>query len=114
LKERRKHPRYPAKENTAIVTEPWFMLTDTLIDVSKGGLALSYKALAPLMVGSWVLINIIRGDIGFLETTVKITSDVLLSNNSYLTRRCGVEFGKITSDQMGKVNFMIDKFRVGI
>jgi len=97
-----------------ISAEPFLLLSDTLIDVSEGGLAFSYRAKDPLMVGSWILINIIRGDIGIFETPAKITSDVLLYKNSELARRCGVEFGAIIGNQMEKVDFLINKFRVGI
>ena len=89
LKERRKFPRYVVEEETALFTEPKIVLSDSLVDVSQGGLAFNYEDKKPFNTGVLVRMDIIRDDVTILNIPVKIISDIETPNPAEFSRRCG-------------------------
>ena len=110
MKERRKFPRYVVEEETALFTEPKIVLSDSLVDVSQGGLAFNYEDKKPFNIGVLVRMDIIRDDVTILNIPVKIISDIEIQNPAELSRRCGVEFGQLSREQQEKIAFLLKKF----
>jgi hypothetical protein len=113
FKERRKHPRFNGKEETALLTAPKVILSDNLIDVSMGGLAFSYKEEVPFQAGVMIQIEIIRDDIVIEGIPAKIINDIEMPSNPKSSRRCGVAFGKLSELQKEKIAFLVKKFEPG-
>lgn len=113
FRERRKHPRYGAKEETALLAAPRVILSDNLIDISAGGLSFSYGEEVHFQVGEMVKIEIIRNDIAIEEIPAKIVDDTEFPPDPKYLRRCGVEFGALSESQKEKIAFLVKKFGAG-
>jgi len=108
-KERRKHPHYRVTDNAVLLTAPKLELSDSLIDISPGGLAFSYEDSQPFHPGTMVMLDIIRDDVSILNIPAKIISDAEIPHHPRFARRCGVAFGRLSKGQKEKVLSLVAK-----
>lgn len=109
--ERRKHKRYKVKKGSCEVnskTESAPAKGGEIIDISMGGLAFSYKE-----DGEWTDENFDRGmllgekDLCIEDIPLKVISDCAINTGITITRRCGVQFGKLTPRQISQLEYYI-------
>ncbi len=110
--ERRKHKRFQVQDGTFAVLTPHFDNWGQIIDISRGGLAFRYTGneLPPDVSSN---LGISLANIGFYLGRVpfKAISDFEIANEvAYsftTTRRCGVEFGELTLNQISQLEYFI-------
>ena len=104
LEERRIHPRHPVKSGTITINNR----TGEIIDISMGGLAFSY-----LEREDWDGVTFDCGilfgenDLCIEDLPLKIISDCAINSGISVIRRCGVQFGKLTTKQMAQLEYFI-------
>ena len=111
LSERRKHKRYKVKQGSCAVkakTESAPAKAGEIIDISMGGLAFSY-----MEDGEWSDESFDRGmllgekDLCIEDIPLKVISDCAINTGITITRRCGVQFGKLTPSQISQLEYYI-------
>lgn len=105
--ERRRDERRSLTGETVVMTYPHQVVSDTLVDLSRGGLAFLYSSANPLPSKDLHL-NIIREDIFIEDVPVSIVNDQP-SVSMPFSRRCGVRFGPLNA----KLKEMIDNLFEG-
>ena len=110
--ERRKHKRFQVEDGAFAVLTPHFAKVGQIIDMSMGGLAFSYIAEQEPSNGSFELDIFLTDHSFYLEKVpVKTISDFEIANEvAYsftTTRRCGVEFGDLTLNQISQLEYFI-------
>jgi len=108
-KERRKYPHYRVTDEAVLLTAPKLELSDSLIDISLGGLAFSYEDSQPFQSDTMVVLDIVRDDVSIMNIPAKIISDAEIPHHPRFARRCGVAFGRLSKDQKEKILFLIAK-----
>jgi hypothetical protein len=116
--ERRKHKRFQVQEGAFAVLTPHFYKRGQIIDISRGGLAFRYtnNELTPNASSN---LGISLADVGFYLSKVpfKTISDFEIANEvaySFTTiRRCGVEFGDLTLNQISQLEYFIWNHTIG-
>ena len=116
--ERRKHKRFKVQDGTFAVLTPHFYNWGQIIDISKGGLAFRYTGneLPPNVSSN---LGISLANIGFYLGRVpfKAISDFEIDNEvAYsftTTRRCGVEFGELTLNQISQLEYFMGNHSIG-
>ena len=110
-KERRKHKRYKVKEGSCTVepkTDSKFAKSGDIIDISMGGLAFSY-----VEDDKWTDETFDRGmllgekDLCIEDLPLKVISDCAINTGITITRRCGVQFDKLTPKQLAQLEYYI-------
>ena len=111
LMERRKHKRYKVTKGACKVdsnTESKTAKSGEVIDISMGGLAFSY-----IEDGEWTDESFDRGmllgekDLCIEDIPLKVISDCAINTGITITRRCGVQFGKLTPRQISQLEYYI-------
>jgi hypothetical protein len=116
--ERRKHQRFQVQDGAFAVFTPGFCNWSQIIDISMGGLAFFYTGVEQLPNASFDL-GISLANVGFYlgKLPFKVVSDLEIANkvaNGFrTTRRCGVEFGKLTLNQISQLEYFIGKYTIG-
>ncbi|MEN8142964.1 MAG: PilZ domain-containing protein [Thermodesulfobacteriota bacterium] len=109
--ERRKHKRYKVKKGSCQVdskTESKSQKAGEIIDISMGGLAFSY-----LEDGEWTDESFDQGmllgekDLCVEDLPLKVISDCAINTGITITRRCGMQFGKLTPKQISQLEYYI-------
>ena len=113
--ERRKHKRFQVQDGAFAVLTPHFYNWGQIIDISRGGLAFRYtgKELPPNISCD---LGISLANIGFYlgKLPFETISDFKTANEvAYsftTTRRCGVEFGELTLNQVSELEYFTQKY----
>ena len=113
--ERRKHKRFQVENGAFAVLTPHFYNWGQIIDISRGGLAFRYtgKELPPNISCD---LGISLANIGFYlgKLPFRAISDFEIGNEvaySFTTiRRCGVEFGELTLNQVSELEYFTQKY----
>jgi len=109
--ERRKHKRYKVTKGACKVgsnAESKSAKSGEVIDISMGGLAFSY-----IEDGEWTDESFDRGmllgekDLCIEDIPLKVISDCAINTGITITRRCGVQFGKLTPRQIAQLEYYI-------
>jgi len=116
--ERRKHKRFKVQDGAFAVLTPHFYNWGQIIDISRAGLAFRYTGneLPPNVSCD---LGISLADIGFYLGRVpfRAISDFEIGNEvAYsftTTRRCGVEFGELTLNQISQLEYFICNNTIG-
>lgn len=120
--ERRVKKRFRPKRRTFIVFKPQFVMLGKILDISKGGLCCQYLAKED-QIGETVAIeaDIFIGDNGYYlpdlfckmvwdtESKEEVTFPV-----GFQSRRCGLQFAKLTKKQKDKLDHYIQKHTAGM
>jgi hypothetical protein len=117
--ERRKAIRYIAKGNGFYIFNHDSKIAGKLIDISKGGLAYQYKPIKGKKLES-NLYDIIRAGsqrfylFDIICKTIYDTSDPIVNQSSTDTerRRRGLQYGKLTENQIGKFELLLRNYVV--
>ena len=118
LVERRKHIRYRAKEGALAAVRPQYVKIGQIIDISRGGLAFRYTVTDSQGNESHELDIFLIGEVFHLNRVpFKIISDLRInkksSPSSLRMRRCGVQFGELTQNQIHELEYFIRKHTLG-
>ena len=120
--ERRKVTRYIVKDNEFHIFNHGSKIAGKLIDISKGGLAYQYKPTKGKKLESNLYDIISAGSQHFylfdiICKTIYDTSDLIVNQSSTDAerRRRGLQFGKLTENQIGKfelllINYVVQPF----
>ena len=116
--ERRKHKRFQVQDGAFAVLTPHFYTWGQIIDISRGGLAFRYtgKELPPNISCD---LGISLANIGFYlgKLPFRAISDFEIGNevayNLTTIRRCGVEFGELTLNQISGLECFIRNQTMG-
>jgi len=116
--ERRKHKRFRVQDGAFAVLTPHFYNWGQIIDISRGGLAFCYtgKELPPNISCD---LGISLANIGFYlgKLAFRAISDFEIGNevayNLTTIRRCGVEFGELTLNQISELECFIRNHTMG-
>lgn len=92
--ERREWARRPLPGETVIMTSPHLVVSNTLVDLSRGGLAFLYSSAYPLPPVDFTL-HIVREDIFISDVPVSVISDIP-NGAGMFERRCGVCFSQLS------------------
>jgi hypothetical protein len=121
-KEQRKHKRFSLKEWVSGFCRTSFFGVGTLVDIGRGGVAFQYVQPSgddwDLLTGSIELDlfksepsrNVIGIDCNVVYDTAAPWEIGVFGN--YQLRRCGVEFGELSSDQSAELDSFIKDFTV--
>ena len=113
--ERRKHHRIRVKRHAFVGVGPHFNQVGPLTDISKGGLAFCYTARKKQPNGLSLDIFLTDGDFYLSYVPFKAVFDSEVPNNTagYAPiRRCRVQFGDLTEDQLSRLEHIIQKHTV--
>lgn len=116
--ERRKHKRFQVEEGAFAVLTPHFYNWGQIVDISKSGLAFRHTG-SELPPNVSCDLGISLANIGFYlgKLPFRAISDFEMANevaNSLTTiRRCGVEFGELTLNQISALEHFIRNHTVG-
>ena len=116
--ERRKHKRYLAKKGAFAAVRPLYVKIGRIIDISQGGLAFRYMVTDSQEDASDELDIFLIGNVFHLDRIpLRIICDLKVSETpsprSSRIRRCGLQFGELTQDQMLQVDYFIQHHTVG-
>ncbi len=108
--EQRKHNRIRVKSNAFVGVGPHFNQVGPLTDISKGGLAFCYTARKKQPNGLSLDIFLTDGDFYLSYVPFKAVFDSEMPDNTsgYAPiRRCRVQFGELTVDQLSRLGCII-------
>jgi len=116
--DKRKHKRFRSQDLAFVALGSHSREIGQIIDISRGGLAFRYIADGDRLNESREL-EIYLAKYGFhLEkvpfntiSDFELTSELPLS--SIIMRRCGVQFGELTQDQVSQLGYFIQNHTVG-
>ena len=118
--ERREKKRFRPKKMTFIALKPQFVKLGKVLDISEGGLCFQYLAKEDQAGDTAVQADIFMSDNGYYlpdvackmvwdtETTEKMTFPI-----GFQSRRCGLQFVKLTKDQRDKLEFYLEEHTAG-
>ncbi len=122
LKEKRKHKRLLPKEWVSAFCQAPFFGVGTLVDISMRGVAFRYNHDSG---GDWeplkgsLKMNLFKSkpSHNVIGIDCKVVYDTAVpwgigGFGNYQVRRCGVEFGELSSDQSSELDFFIEDFTV--
>ena len=114
LAERRKRKRFQVHVGAFAVIRPESTKLGQIIDISHEGLSFQYPVAASQSNGASELDVFLAGDGFYLEKIpIKTVSDLKVpkkfSNRSLPMRRCGVQFGELTDNQIAQLEYFIQK-----
>jgi len=117
LAERRRHKRFQAQEGAFAVVRPESTKLGQIIDISQGGLAFRYTVTGARANGAFEVDIFLAGDGFCLEKIpIKTVSDLKVpkkfSNGSLPMRRCGVQFGELTDNQIAQLEYFIQNHTI--
>jgi hypothetical protein len=113
--ERRKTKRYKVKNGAFAALKPYSDKVGQIVDLSKGGLAFLYFDTGE---GSNESSELDIYDVGnhfyMSKLAVKTVSDVTIPNkipiNPIIMRRCGVQFGELTTEQTSSLDSFMQNY----
>jgi hypothetical protein len=116
--ERRKHKRFLAEDGAYAAVRPQYDKIGQIIDISRGGLAFSYRVSDSQAHESFELdIFLIGDDFHLDKVPFKIVSDQKIPESlcpgSLKMRRCAVQFGELTQKQLRQLEDFILSYTVG-
>jgi len=117
--ERRKGTRYIVKDNVFHIFNQGSKITGKLIDISRGGLAYQYRPIRSKKLESTLYDIMSPGSQRFylfdiICKTIYDTSDLIV-NESFTgakRRRRGLQYGKLTENQIGKLELLLRNYIV--
>lgn len=114
--EKRRHPRFEVRPGVFGAVKSGAHMLGDVVDVSEGGLALTYVAELGSLVEEGVLHLFGSGGISYLKNApVKTVSDIELPNDvpfsTIKIRRMGMEFGMLSDIQKGQLRGFIAENR---
>ena len=110
--EHRKHRRFLIPRDAFAALGPHFNQVGPLTDISKGGLAFCYTARKKQPNGLSLDIFLTDGDFCLSYVPFREVSDSEVPNNTagYAPiRRCRVQFGDLTENQLSHLEYIIQK-----
>ncbi|MCF8084009.1 MAG: PilZ domain-containing protein [Deltaproteobacteria bacterium] len=112
--EKRRHPRFQVQSTVFALVKSGAYTLGEVLDVSEGGLALTYVADSGPAVKEGALHLFGSGAISYLrDVPVRTVSDIELPNevefSTIPVRRMGVEFGELTETQQQKLRGFISQ-----
>jgi hypothetical protein len=117
--ERRKDTRYIVKDNEYHIFNQGSKIAGKLIDISKGGLAYQYKTNQGKKLESNRYDIIRAGGLRFflldiICKTIYDTRDLIVSQSftGAERRRRGLQYGKLTENQLGKLEILLRNYVV--
>lgn len=113
--ERREKPRHEPHGQTFVVLRPNFATVGELIDISTKGLAFNYIAADADETGATHL-DVFRSDHEFFLSRVQCKIIYETKDNEALyfeSRRCGVQFGELTSEQAARLEEYVRSLAIG-
>ncbi|GAF84841.1 unnamed protein product [marine sediment metagenome] len=113
--EQRKHNRIRVKSNAFVGVGPHFNQVGPLTDISKGGLSFCYTARKKQPNGLSLDIFLTDGDFYLSYVPFKAVFDSEVPNNTagYAPmRRCRVQFGDLTENQLSRLEHIIQKHTI--
>jgi hypothetical protein len=113
--EQRKHNRTRVKRHAFVGVGPHFNQVGPLTDISKGGLAFCYTARKKQPNGLSLDIFLTDGDFCLSYVPFREVSDSEVPNNTagYAPiRRCRVQFGDLTENQLSHLEYIIQKHTI--
>lgn len=117
--ERRRVTRYIVKDNVFHIFNQGSKIPGKLIDISKGGLAYLYMPIKGKKLESNLYDIISAGSQHFylfdiICKTIYDTSDLIVNQSSIDTerRRRGLQYGKLTENQIGKFELLLRNYVV--
>ena len=116
--ERRKHKRFQAPDRSFAVHGPHVTDRSQIIDIGRGGLAFRYACSTKRLNRSFELdmlfadLDILFSEASFYlgKVPIKTISDIRDNQTpfgSITMRRCGVQFGELTPDQVSQLEYFI-------
>lgn len=115
--ERRRHKRFQAQEGAFAVARPEFTKLGQIMDISRGGLAFRYVVTGSQGNGA-IEVDIFKAGDGFylenipIKTIWDLRVPKKLSNGSLPMRRCGMQFGELTPNQISQLEYFIQNHTV--
>jgi hypothetical protein len=113
--ERRKQKRMRVKSGAFVGVGPHFNQVGPLLDISKDGLAFCYTARKKQPNGLSLDIFLTDGDFYLSYVPFKAVFDSEMPNNTsgYAPiRRCRVQFGDLTENQLSRLEHIIQNHRI--
>jgi hypothetical protein len=116
--EQRKHKRFRVQYGAFVAFRVYHRKLGQIIDISRGGLAFRYIANGKRSKGPDQLdIMLVEKDFHLKKLPFKTIADFEITSeiplNSLQTRRCGVQFGKLTKSQISQLDFFIKNHTIG-
>lgn len=110
--ERRKQKRFQVGNGAFAVARPKLTKLGQIIDIGLGGLAFRYVVTGTWANGAFEVDIFLVNDGFYLEKVpIQLISDIRLpktiSKRSLPMRRCGVQFGKLTENQVVQLEYFI-------
>jgi len=103
--ERRLHKRFSDDGSGVAVLYPNFVFSIDVLDISRGGLAFTYKGWEEWS-GKNLLLDYVTGNNFLNKIPCEIVSDVQLDHKNAL-RRCGLRFKELTDQQVNQINELL-------
>ncbi|MFO7559416.1 MAG: PilZ domain-containing protein [Desulfobacterales bacterium] len=112
--ERRKHKRFAVMEGANMAFVPYFSKQGPVIDISEGGLAFRYISAKKILWRELIAILIDRMELFLKDVPFKTVYDLKMKHVNFFgvksIRRCGGEFGELTSSQTAKLEYFIKNY----
>ena len=118
--ERRKHKRFKTEpDGVAVLTPPWphCSLVGYISDISKGGVGFRYYADEQPLKPPFLLHFLASGTFYVLDIPFEPVWDFQMLNESpfiFAIRRCGVQFGEFTHEQISQVDSFIGNHTLAV
>jgi len=115
--ERRKHKRFRAQEGAFAVVRPESTKLGQITDIGRGGLAFRYVVTGSQGNGATEVDIFLAGN-GFclenipIQTIWDLKAPKKFSNGSLPMRRCGLQFGELTDNQISELEYFIQKHTI--
>jgi hypothetical protein len=115
---RRKQKRFQIQDGAFAIVRPAFTKLGQIIDIGLGGLAFRYVVTGARGNMAFEVDIFLVGDGFYLEEVpIKPISDIKLpkkfSKGSLPMRRCGVQFGELTQNQITQLEYFIKNHTTG-
>lgn len=114
--ERREKKRFRPKKMTFVAFKPQFVKLGKVLDISEGGLCFQYLAKDDHGGDTAVQADIFMSDNGYYlpDVTCKMVWDTEAEEKmtfpiGFQSRRCGLQFVKLTQDQRDKLEFYLQE-----
>ncbi len=112
--ERRKHKRFTVMEGANMAFAPYFSKQGQVLDISEGGLAFRYISGKKILWRELIAILINRMELFLKDVPFKTVYDLKVKHVNFFgvksIRRCGGEFGALTSAQTAKLEYFIKNY----
>ncbi|MHC1745134.1 MAG: PilZ domain-containing protein [Syntrophobacteraceae bacterium] len=116
--DRRTATRYPVRDRIFITFRPAFDVVGCLVDLSHDGLAFEYTAFERSQQYEKVAVDIFcqprRVNLTYVPCRVIYTQDMKDAPSfcGFRTKRCGLQFGRLSQDQAAQIHSLLRSSRV--